>query len=74
MVIYGLTLHTWGLGFRITFYLLGKLKAAELNLVGCYEWHDQKHSSQRKIVGGNPYTEELMQLEQCAPIVATPIL
>ena len=73
MVIHGLTLYTWGLGFRITFYLfLGKLEAADLNLAGCYEWCDQKHSGQKKMVGGNPYTEELLQLEQCAPVVARP--
>ena len=39
-------------------------------MIGCYEWCDQKHSSQEKIVGANPYTEELLQLEQCAPMVA----
>ena len=58
----------------MTFYLfLGKLEAADLTLVGCCEWCDRKHSGQKKIVGGNPYTEELLQLEQCAPIVARPI-
>ena len=73
MVIHGLTLYTWGLGFRITFYLfLGKLEAADLNLVGFYEWCDQKHSGQKTMVGENPYTEELLQLEQCAPVVARP--
>ena len=25
------------------------------------------------MVGGNPYTEELLQLEQCAPMVARPV-
>ena len=73
-MVHGLTPHTWGLGFRITFYLLlGKLEAADLNIIGCCEWCDQKHSDQKKVVGENPYTEELLQLEQCAPTVARPI-
>ena len=65
---------TGGISFRITFYIfLGELEAADLSLVGCWEWCARKHSSQEKMVGGNPYTEELLQLEQCAPMVARPV-
>ena len=50
------------------------MPTAGQRLGGWWEWPQFKSSAQERDVGMNPYTAELLQLEQCTPVVAQAVV